>query len=96
MTPLKLNVTLLKSQTDFTSPFSAVQGKIKQKNFNGKYPHTIRVHEAEKSWVLPKPRVSISHPFFVSRNTKQSETNKLLRNRTTSEISFRFVLFRQK
>jgi hypothetical protein len=43
-------VTPLKSQTDFTSPFSSVKGKIQQKYFNGKYPHTIQVPvlEAEK------------------------------------------------
>jgi hypothetical protein len=52
MTPLKwfpsvidgaeINVTPLKSQTDFTSPFSSIKGKIQQKYFNGKYPHTIQ------------------------------------------------------
>jgi hypothetical protein len=31
----------MKSQTDFTSPFSSIKGKIQQKYFNGKYPHTI-------------------------------------------------------
>jgi hypothetical protein len=41
-------VTPLKSQTDFTSPFSSIKGKIQQKYFNGKYPHTIQVLEAEK------------------------------------------------
>jgi hypothetical protein len=41
-------VTPHKSQTDFTSPFSSVKGKIQQKYFNGKYPHTIQVIEAEK------------------------------------------------
>jgi hypothetical protein len=41
-------VTLLKSQTDFTSPFSSLKGKIQQKYFNGKYPHTIQVIEAKK------------------------------------------------
>jgi hypothetical protein len=45
-------VTPLKSQTDFTSPFSSVKGKIQQKYFNGKYPYTIQVLEAEKSWGL--------------------------------------------
>jgi hypothetical protein len=43
-------MTPLKSQTDFTSPFSSVKGKIQQKYFNGKYPPTIQVFEAEKSW----------------------------------------------
>jgi hypothetical protein len=38
-------VTPLKSQTDFTSPFSSVpfssvKGKIQKKYFIGKYPHT--------------------------------------------------------
>jgi hypothetical protein len=50
-------VTPLKSQTDFTSPFSSFKGKIQQKYFNCKYPHTtvytIQVLEAEKSWGLP-------------------------------------------
>jgi hypothetical protein len=48
-------------------------------------------------------RVSISHPFFVSRNTKHSETKKLFRemslvsrNNKNSEILFHFVLFSQK
>jgi hypothetical protein len=41
-------VTPLKSQTDFTSPFSSVKGKIQQKYFNGIHPHTIHVLEAEK------------------------------------------------
>jgi hypothetical protein len=41
-------VTPLKSQTDFTSPFSSFKGKIQQKYVNGKYPHTILVIEAEK------------------------------------------------
>jgi hypothetical protein len=36
-------MTPLKSQTDFTSPFSSVKGKIQQKYVNGKYPHTIQV-----------------------------------------------------
>jgi hypothetical protein len=49
-------VAQLKSQTDFTSPFPSVKGKIQQKNFNGKYPHTIQVLEAEKSWGLPRPK----------------------------------------
>jgi hypothetical protein len=48
-----INVTPLKSQTDFTSLFSSVKGKIQQKYFNGKYPHTIGVIEAEKK--LPRP-----------------------------------------
>jgi hypothetical protein len=34
-------MTPLKSQTDFTSPLSSFKGKIQQKYFNGKYPHTI-------------------------------------------------------
>jgi hypothetical protein len=51
----EINVTPLKSQTDLTSPFSSVKGKIQQKYFNGKYPHTIHVLEAEKSWGLPSP-----------------------------------------
>jgi hypothetical protein len=33
----EINVTPLKSQTDFTSPFSSVKGKIQQKYFNGTY-----------------------------------------------------------
>jgi hypothetical protein len=41
-------VTPLKSQTDFTSPFSSFNRKIQQKYFSGKYPHTIQVLEAEK------------------------------------------------
>jgi hypothetical protein len=41
-------VTLLKSQTDFTSLFSSFKGKIQQKYFNGKYPHTTQVLETEK------------------------------------------------
>jgi hypothetical protein len=48
-------MTPLKSLTDFTNPFSSFKGKIQQKYFNGKYPHTIQVLEAEKSWVLPRP-----------------------------------------
>jgi hypothetical protein len=32
----------LKSQTDFTSPFSSFKGKIQEKYFNGKYLHTIQ------------------------------------------------------
>jgi hypothetical protein len=48
-------VTPLKSQTDFTSPFSSFTGKIQQKYFIGKYPHTIEVLEAEKTWGLPRP-----------------------------------------
>jgi hypothetical protein len=40
----------LKSQTEFTSPFSSFKGKIKQKYFNGKYPHTIQKLESEKVW----------------------------------------------
>jgi hypothetical protein len=36
----EINVTPLKSQTDFTSPYSSVKGKIQRKYFNGKYPHT--------------------------------------------------------
>jgi hypothetical protein len=31
-------VTPLKSQTDFTSPFSSFKGKIQQKYFNGNIP----------------------------------------------------------
>jgi hypothetical protein len=43
-------MTPLKSQTDFTSPFSSSKGKIQQKYFNGKYPHiNIQVLLAEKS-----------------------------------------------
>jgi hypothetical protein len=41
-------VTPLKSQTYFTNPFSSFKVKIQQKYFNGKYPHTIQVLEAEK------------------------------------------------
>jgi hypothetical protein len=49
-------VTPLKFQTDFTSPFSSVKGKIQQNYFNGKYPHTIlEILEAEKTWGLPRP-----------------------------------------
>jgi hypothetical protein len=47
-------MTPLKSQTDFTSPFSSFKGKIQQKYVNGKYPHLIQVLEAEKSWGLPR------------------------------------------
>jgi hypothetical protein len=47
-----MNVTPLKSQTDFTSPFSSLKGKIQQKYFNGKYPHTIQVLEAEKKLAI--------------------------------------------
>jgi hypothetical protein len=43
-----IDVTPLKSQTDFTSPFSSFKEKIQQKYFYGKYPHTIQVLEAEK------------------------------------------------
>jgi hypothetical protein len=50
-----MNATPLKSQTDFTSPFSSFKRKIQQKYFNGKYSHTIQVLEAEKSWGLPRP-----------------------------------------
>jgi hypothetical protein len=50
MTPAEINVTPLKSQTDFKSPFSSFYGKIQQKNFNAKYPHTIQVLDAQKSW----------------------------------------------
>jgi hypothetical protein len=42
-------VTPLKSQIDFTSPFSSFKGKTQQTYFNGKYPHTIQVLEAEKA-----------------------------------------------
>jgi hypothetical protein len=42
-------VTALKIQTDYLSPFSSVKGKIQQKYFNGKYPHTIQVLEAEQT-----------------------------------------------
>jgi hypothetical protein len=41
-------VTPLKSQTDFTSPLSSVKGKIQQKYFNGKYPHTIQLLKQKK------------------------------------------------
>jgi hypothetical protein len=51
----EINVTPLKSQTDFTSLFSSFKGKIQQKYFNGKYPYTIQVLEAEKSWGLRRP-----------------------------------------
>jgi hypothetical protein len=64
--------------------------------------HTFR-KSPQISLLLFSTRVSISHPFFVSRNTKQIETKKLFheislvsRNNINSEISFRFVLFRQK
>jgi hypothetical protein len=43
-------MTPLKSQTEFTRPFSSFEGKIQQKYFNDKYPHTIQVLEAQKSW----------------------------------------------
>jgi hypothetical protein len=43
------------SLTDFTSPFSSFKGEIQQKYLNDKYPHTIQVLEAEKSWGLPRP-----------------------------------------
>jgi hypothetical protein len=42
-------VTPLKSQTDLTKLFSSFKGKIQQKYFNGKYPHTIQLLEGEKS-----------------------------------------------
>jgi hypothetical protein len=39
-----------------SSPFSSsFIGKIQQKYFNGKYPHTIQVLEAEKNWGLSRP-----------------------------------------
>jgi hypothetical protein len=46
-------------------------------------------------------RVSISHPFFVSRNTKQSEQKNCFAKfrlfcETTKSAKFRFVLFRLK
>jgi hypothetical protein len=53
-------MTPLKSQTDFTSSFSSFKGKIQQKYFNGKYPHTIQVLEAEKSWGLSRLSKRIS------------------------------------
>jgi hypothetical protein len=65
-------VTPLKSQTDFTSPFSAFKGKIKHKYFNGKYPHTIQVLEAEKSWGLRRPHLKLILATFeatISANT---------------------------
>jgi hypothetical protein len=42
-------VTLLNSQIDFTGSFSSFKGKIQQKYFKSKYPHTMQVLEAEKS-----------------------------------------------
>jgi hypothetical protein len=51
----EINVTPLETQTDFTSPFSSFKGKIQQKYFNGKYPHTIQVLKAEISWGLHRP-----------------------------------------
>jgi hypothetical protein len=51
-------MTPLKSQTDFTRSFSSVKGKIQQKYFNGKYPHTIQVLEAEKGWGFPRTSFS--------------------------------------
>jgi hypothetical protein len=51
----EINATPLKSQTDFTCPFSSFKGKVQQKYFNGKYPHIIQVLEAEQSWGLPRP-----------------------------------------
>jgi hypothetical protein len=50
-------VTPLKSQL---SPFSSFKGEIQQKYFNGKYPHTIQVLEAEKSLGMPKTSFSVS------------------------------------
>jgi hypothetical protein len=44
----EINVTPLKSQTDFTSPFSSFKGKIQQKYFNGKYPHITQVQKKQK------------------------------------------------
>jgi hypothetical protein len=66
-------VTPLKFQTDFTSPFSSVKGKIQQKYFNGKYPHTIQVLEAEKSWGSMTPLKPILGTFkaIISANTMQ-------------------------
>jgi hypothetical protein len=43
-------MTLLKSQTEFTNPFSSFKGKIKQKYFNGKYPHTLQVLFKQKKF----------------------------------------------
>jgi hypothetical protein len=41
-------LTPLKSQTDFTSPFSSFKEKIPQKYFNGKYPHTYKYLKQKK------------------------------------------------
>jgi hypothetical protein len=59
-------VTPLKSQTDFTSPFSSFKGKIQQKYFNNKYPHTIQVLEAENSWVVALTSFSVSAVTMTS------------------------------
>jgi hypothetical protein len=55
-------VTPLKSQTDFTSPFSSFKGKIQQKYFNGKYPHIykysglwIRIGSGFRDFLYPDP-----------------------------------------
>jgi hypothetical protein len=57
-------MTPLKSQTDFASPFSSFKGKIQQKYFNAKYPHTIKVPKAEKCGGLPRPHFSVSLATF--------------------------------
>jgi hypothetical protein len=64
----EINVTPLKSQTDFTSPFFTFKGKIQQKYFSGKYLHTIQVLEAEKSWGLPRPHFG-DYRRIISANT---------------------------
>jgi hypothetical protein len=48
----EINVTPLKSQTDFTTPFSSFKGKIKQKIFQWQISpyYCIQVLEAEKMW----------------------------------------------
>jgi hypothetical protein len=41
-------MTPLGSQTEFTSAFSSYKGKVQQKYFNGKYPHTKQVLKKKK------------------------------------------------
>jgi hypothetical protein len=51
----EINVTLLKSQTDFTGPYSSFKGKIQQKYFNGNIPILYKYKKQKKSWGLPRP-----------------------------------------
>jgi hypothetical protein len=60
-------VTPLKSQTDFTSPFSSVKRKIQQKYFNGKYPHAIQVLEAMS--MTPLKPILATFKAIISANT---------------------------